>query len=221
MDVAAFQRWLNDHGAALTVDGKGGPMTRAAILHVFTNTDAPGASEGDIAAFAAELGCSLKQLQAVARVESAGGGFTKDGRPKILFERHYFWRLTQGKFPMSDWNQSKGGGYGLDSWTKLCMAACQDPDAAFSSASWGKFQIMGAHWSALGYPSPVAMAFTMTRSEADHYEALVRFIKANKLADEMRALSTSPKDCEAFAAAYNGPNFRKFDYAGKLARAMT
>lgn len=220
MDVAGLQLWLNAHGQDLTVDGQSGPRTRAAIINAFTNRQAPAASEDDIAAFAAELGCSLKQLRAVAKVESAGGGFTTAGMPKILFERHYFWRLTQGRFLVSPWNDAKGGGYGDDSWVKLTMAAGQDPEAAFSSASWGKFQIMGAHWSALGYPSPIAMAYAMTRSEAAHYDALVRFIRANHLEAKLKALSTRPADCESFAAAYNGPGFRKFKYHIKLAGAM-
>lgn len=48
-----------------------------------------------------ELGCEVAAIKAVAEVESAGSGFLSDGQPKILFERHYFSRLTGGKFDKS------------------------------------------------------------------------------------------------------------------------
>ena len=220
MTVADLQRWLNDRGASLTVDGQGGPLTRAAILSVFTNLQAPAVTDDELTEFAERCGASLKQLQAVAKVESAGGGFTDTGLPKILYERHYFWRLTNGAHGQTPWSNPKGGGYGESSWDKLCRAACVDPDAAFASCSWGKFQIMGAHWNALGYPSPLSMAYTMRQSEADHYEALVRFIAANRLQDEMRAISRDPETCRSFAKAYNGPAYERFKYHTKLAEAM-
>lgn len=220
MTIAEFQRWLNGHGASIEVSGQGDAATRAAILSVFTNLDAPAVSGDELVDFANRCGASLKQLKAVATVESAGGGFTREGRPKILYERHYFWRLTKGAHGVTPWSNPTGGGYDTDSWSKLCLAACADPDAAFASCSWGKFQIMGAHWEALGYSSPIAMAYTMRQSEADHYEALVRFIGANRLQDEMRAISRDPEACRAFAKAYNGPAYERFKYHLKLADAM-
>jgi hypothetical protein len=220
MDVRQLQGWLVEHGQPIGVDGVCGPQTRAAILAAFTNLSAPAVNDADIAAFAAAIGCTPKQIRAIAAVESAGGGFTNSGRPKILFERHYFYRLTGGRFGLSPWCNPKAGGYREDSWEKLCRAACLDPAAAFSSASWGKFQVMGAHWMKLDYRSPIAMAFSMTRSEADHYEALVRYIRVFGLADAARRLSTDPEDNRAFAKGYNGPGYARFDYHRKLARAM-
>jgi hypothetical protein len=220
MTIATFQAWLNARGADIAVDGAGGPKTRAAILDVFTNLHAPAVDSVELAGFADDLGVSLKQMMAVAKVESAGGGFTDTGRPKILFERHYFWRLTQGAHGLQPWSNPQGGGYDQDSWSKLCLAACVDPSAAFASCSWGKFQIMGAHWLALDYLSSYGMAYTMVHSEADHYEALVRFVKANRLVEEMRAISRDPETCRGFAKAYNGPGYERFRYHLKLAEAM-
>lgn len=221
MNVRELQEWLNEHGQCIPVDGLGGRQTRDAILKAFVNLNAPAVEDVDIDGFASAIGCTPKQIRAIAKVESSGGGFTNEGRPKILFERHYFWRLTEGKFPRSLWNDPKYGGYSaMDSWQKLTRAACQDPHAAFSSASWGKFQVMGAHWSKLDYRSPIAMAWTMTRSEADHYEALVRYIAKFGLVEEARALSTNPEDNRAFAKGYNGPAYDRNRYHVKLAEAM-
>lgn len=220
MNVSELQQWLVDHGQQIAVDGVGGPLTRSAIIAAFTNKEAPAVNANDIIAFAANIGCSVKQLKAVAKVESAGSGFDANGRPKILFERHIFHRLTVGRWSPSKFSHASYGGYSEDSWDKLTLAACRDPDAAFSSASWGAFQILGSHWRALDYRSPIAMAWTMTQSEADHFEALVRFIKANSLQDEVGALSTNPADCVAFARKYNGPAYARNSYDKKLAAAM-
>lgn len=220
MNATEFQEWLNARGAGLIVDGKPGAKTAAAVEQVFRNQCAPAVDDADIVAFASSIGCTTKQLRAVAKVESGGSAFDAKGRPKILFERHYFHRLTNGRWSVSAYSDSKGGGYSEDSWVKLGQAACKDPVAAFQSASWGKFQIMGAHWKALDYLSPLSMAWAMREGEAAHYDALVRFVKANGLEDEMRALSADPDDCRPLARKYNGPNYEKFSYHTKLAAAM-
>lgn len=48
-----------------------------------------------IALAAKRLGVDVPTVRAVAEVESNGVGFLPDGRPKILFERHIFSRLTE------------------------------------------------------------------------------------------------------------------------------
>lgn len=221
MTTAEFQAWLNAHGENIAVDGAAGPMTRAAIMSAFANRNAPAVSDAEVTDFAAQIGCTVKQLRAVAKVESGGAAYDAAGRPKILFERHYFHRLTEGRWSVSAFSNPDAGGYSEDSWDKLAAAACRDPWAAFQSASWGKFQIMGAHWNALGYSSPLEMAWAMRQSEAGHYDALVRFVNVNGLADEMQRISTNPADNVAFASKYNGPGFRKFSYDAKLAVAMS
>lgn len=215
MEIKALQREI---GTA--ADGIWGPASRAALLDRFTNRNAPAISDGQLQAFADRLGVSLRQLAAVASVESSGGGFDAQGRPKILFERHVFHRLTQGRFSPASFSDPKFGGYGESSWEKLAFACGRDPAAAFASASWGKFQVMGFHAAALGFPSSFALAVSTTASEAAHYELLCRFIEVNKLAAPMRAISADPRDCRAFARAYNGSDYARNRHDEKLARAM-
>lgn len=212
----AFQRWL-----AVKDDGIVGPATIAAYDGRMVNLCAAAVTDADIRRFAADLGVSAKQVSAVAKVESAGGGYDNKGRPKILFERHYFWRLTDGAYPQAAWNQPKGGGYSEDSWGKLKSACRLDPVAALSSASWGKFQIMGAHWPSLGYPSVFAMVQSIVDGEVGHYDALARFIRVNGLQDEMLAISAKPADNVPFVLKYNGPNgVQQNKYHERLASAM-
>lgn len=220
MTVLDLQHWLNAHGQTVIPDGVGGPQTRAAIIGAFTNTCADAVSELDIQMLARRLNCSPKQIMAVAKVESGGSAFDAMGRPKILFERHYFWKRTGGRYGISPFNNPKGGGYNENSWDKLTRAACLDPEAAFGSASYGKFQVMGAHWNALGYPSALEMAYSTVTGEAAHYEMLARFIEANGLKWTLRALSNNADDNRAFAKSYNGKNYEQFSYHTKLAQAM-
>lgn len=215
MDVKSLQRTLG-----VTPDGVFGKNSRAALSARFTNTRAPAVTPADIAALASRLGCSTKQIAAVARVESSGGGFDNKGRPKILFERHLFHRQTNGRWSTTAYSATAGGGYAQDSWEKLALACAKDPDAAFGSCSWGKFQVLGLHWSRLGYESPYALAVSTVATEAAHYELLARYIEKFGLADEMGALSRDPDDCRAFAKGYNGPAYERFAYHTKLAAAM-
>lgn len=220
MTIEELQRWLNAHGRNLEVDGKCGPATRDAIKVAFINRAAPAINDADITVLASRLGCTTKQLRTVSIVESGGKAFDDGGKPKMLFERHLFHRATNGAYSISSFSNPKRGGYNEDSWDKLVAAACKDPDAAFASASWGKFQVLGKHWSALGYPSAIAMAYSTVENEANSYEMLARYIEFNNLKPALRKLSTNPKDCAAFAKGYNGPMFKQFAYDTKLAKAM-
>ncbi|ALC11202.1 N-acetylmuramidase domain-containing protein [Sphingopyxis sp. 113P3] len=226
MNLRDLQMWLNVRGANLVVDGLRGPSTRKAILDTFINRSAPAVTPAEIAQIAARLGGSPRQLAAVAKVESAGGGWDNQGRLKCLYERHYFWRRMQVIIPLLS-NPTPGGytidadGDGInDSWEKVADAAMRSPLAAFESASWGKFQIMGAHAKSLGYGNAVEFVWALSRSEKAHYEALARFIETNGLTKAFRALSTNPDDCRAFAKGYNGTAYEKGGYHRKLAEAM-
>lgn len=220
MNPTDLQKWLTEHGQAIVVDGLCGPKTRAAISSAFTNPCAPAITDAEIGTFAARLGCSVKQLRAVAMVESSGSGFDAQGRPKILFERHLFHRYTSGHFSLSLYSNPSGGGYDIDSWQKLEMAACRDPDAAFSACSWGKFQVLGGHWNALRYASPIEMAYSAVTGEAAHYEMLARYAEVNGLGGAIARLSMNAHDNVEFARKYNGPAYQQFSYHTKLASAM-
>lgn len=226
--LAALQTWLNAKGwkPQLVVDGLPGPATREAFMGIFANRAAPAVTEPELAAFAARLGGTLKQIRAVAAVESGGSGFLHTGHPKILWERHHFWKRLQLAAPLI--SNPKPGGYTLDanrngvndSWEKLTEAAMHAPAWAIESCSWGKFQVMGFWWKPLGYASAIDFAWSMRESEAGHFEALVRYIQHNKLAGAFQALSADPETSRAFARGYNGRRYEDFDYHTKLARAM-
>lgn len=229
----ALQQFLVGKGAPIAVDGAVGPQTQRALFDLFANRNAPAITPGEVAMVAQSIGVSEAQVRAVAKVESSGGGYLLSGHPKILWERHWLFKrigrsLSATSVAGALVAAPQMGGYTLDadrdgindSWEKLIEACAVDPVAAFESASWGKFQIMGGHWKALGYPSVFDFAWSMRESELGHYRALAAFIKANGLVPALKAVSEKPATNERFARGYNGPAWRKNDYAFKLAQAM-
>lgn len=202
-------------------DGVWGDLSRKALLGAFVSANTAPLPAERIRGFAQRLGVSVRQLSAVARVEAAGSGFDKERRPKMLFERHKFHQYTKGRHSVCRFSNPQSGGYGENSWDKLLDAlATGQADAAFMACSWGKFQVLGEYWDDFAYASPYALASSTVGSEMGHYQLLVHYIEANRLQDEMAALSADPETCRAFARAYNGANYGQFDYHNKLAAAM-
>ena len=176
-------------------------------------------TDSDIEAAAKTIGCQVAAVRAVIAVES-GGGFQADGRPKILFERHYFSRLTKGKFNASnpDISNPKWGGYGPSStqYDRLARAIKLDRDAALRSASWGAFQIMGDNCKMCGFAGVEEFVKAMVSGSAAQLDAFVGFIRKSGLDDELVRCNWA-----AFARGYNGPAYRDNHYDTKLAAAFT
>lgn len=183
----------------------------------------------DFRAAAEPYGIDPLYLMAVAEVESAGHGFLDDGRPKILFEGHIFWRRLRAKklnpesllvlFPDAgdilypQWTRIYYIG-GAGEHDRLKRAVQIGGLAAYESASWGKFQVMGYHARRLGYEDAQDMAGEMYQGEAQHLDAFVRYCKAYGLLDDLQR-----QDHAGFARGYNGPGFAKNRYDEKIEQA--
>ena len=239
MNVKELQAWINSKIKEehldlplLIEDGKGGPITRSTFIMLFINKNARGVTEFEKLSIAKSLGDKdTKRITAVAKVETNGSGWLSNGLPKILYERHYFYRFTKKTIAWLTFgfiSNPTSGGYTVDldkngiddNWDKLAAAVCIDPDAAVKSVSIGSFQVMGAWFRECGYDQPIDMLWAARNSEYEHYKMLAGFIKANKLQSKFLMISKNPKDCVPFVAAYNGPNWAKNDYANKLAKAL-
>lgn len=177
-------------------------------------------THADYVRAAEALGCEVAAIQAVARVESSGGGFFPDGRPKILFEAHVFSRLTKGEFDTSHphlssrrWNRALYRG-GIREYDRLEEAKKLAPVEALSSCSWGRFQIMGFNHKAAGFATVHEFVEAMHESEGRHLDAFAAFVVHAGLADELRR-----RDWAGFARGYNGPAFRENQYDTKIASA--
>lgn len=167
------------------------------------------------------IGVGEDEIHAVLDTETRGTGFDSKKRPIILFEPHIFFKQLAAHKPDAldkgvsqglayrKWGEQK---YPSDSYPRLEKAMAIDPELACRSASWGLGQIMGFNHSMCGYKSALEMVEKFKDDEEDHLLAMVKFIIAAGLDDELRR-----KDWVGFARGYNGPGFAKNGYDKKLA----
>jgi hypothetical protein len=173
-------------------------------------------SADGLAAGAAAIAVQPVEMWTVLGVETSGWGFLADRRPKILFERHYFHRLTGGRFDDGDISDPQAGGYGAGGahqYDRLARAIALDRGAALQSASWGVGQIMGANFNAAGFADVETMVAAMSDSEDGQLAAVAAFLKSQKLDAHLRA-----HDWAAFARGYNGPSYKENGYDTNLAQ---
>lgn len=179
------------------------------------------------------IGCKVACIKAVYEVEAAGRGYLPDGRVKILFEGHRFWKqlIKAGEAPAifikshpeysnvlyKDWTKSKYKGGALE-WDRVsqalnvCIQLSCSPEAALKSASYGSFQIMGENCLLCGYATAQEMISEYNLGgEAEQLTSFIQFIKATHLDDELRDLNWA-----AFAKGYNGTQYRLNNYDKKL-----
>lgn len=222
--VITFQKQKN-----LVADGKVGDKTRAALLE---QNISKLLKDSDYTAAAARLKVSELAIRVFGAVEGRGVGFLKNGKPKILFERHRMYaylRLKKGaafanKMAVERPNivNKKSGGYqGNEAeYVRLELAKQIDVECALMSASWGQFQIMGENWKDLGYASAQDFVDQQFASESFQLEAFIRFIewktgiidnKKVALIDALRA-----ENWDAVFTLYNGPNYKKLGYQAKF-----
>lgn len=171
---------------------------------------------------AIRLQLNFAVIRAVAEVESAGSGFVSldDPRPKVLFEGHYFHRLTTGKFDASHpklsypkWSKEKYAKTAAGEWQRLEAAMGLDREAALQAASWGTFQIMGANYGACGFND--INAFVQAQSDMEgQLDTFAKFVSRPPFIALLKE-----QNWEGFAEAYNGPAYASNRYAEKLAAA--
>lgn len=219
--VRAFQR---EQG--LVIDGIAGRKTQAAL---YQEKGDKALRQIELVGAADTLEVELAAVMAVNEVESRGVGFHHGGArhnaPVILFERHIMHRRLQLHGVAVDEarrrhpglvNPRPGGYLGGPAEHRRLEAAVEIHEAAaIESASWGLFQIMGFHWSHLGYASAHAWREAMRASEGHQLEAFVRFIEA----DPAIHAALRRRDWRDFARRYNGPDFERNDYDTRLAAA--
>lgn len=226
--VIAFQ-WENQ----LVMDGIIGEKTWKVMMliasHYLHETSGQFLSESDLVKAADKLDIELAAIKAVNEVESRGSGFLNNF-PKILFERHVFWKrlkkhgLDPEQYSQDNANilQKSYGGYkgGVREIARLEKAKVIHESAALESASWGLFQIMGYHWKTLDYSSVEDFMRCMMMSEAEQLEAFVRFIQHNRLDKWLRLkagqTSLELENFEKFAYRYNGPAYLRNSYHTKM-----
>lgn len=154
---------------------------------------------------AAKFGIEYFALCAVLKVESAGNGFSKNGKIKIQFEPYHFRRYTGLRIANGVENQKA-------EYTAYFKAAGIDEEFAMFSTSWGLGQIMGFNHKRAGYITVREMVSTFNSSEYYQLKGMLNFIKSGRKL--YKALKE--KDWATFAYYYNGKYYKKWNYDVKL-----
>lgn len=192
-----------------------------------------------------EHGILYAVLRAIIEVEAKGSGFLNSDEPKILFERHIFYReLTSLGFvtlanqmsslrpDLCHKNPTAKGNYGGESVQHKRLKQAQDllllvrPDSdeklqqvirecALKSCSWGLGQLMGFNYKLCGFNDLQSFINAMYADEKSQLSAMVSFLKSKGLLKAMQN-----KDWHKIALNYNGKNYRKFNYHVKLEQAF-
>lgn len=174
---------------------------------------AAAATDADIARLADSLQCHPADLEAIAEVESSGFGWFPDGRIKILFEKHWFYKLIpveartnamKNGLARKNWISPKNGGYKdqatADARYKLLERAIKiDREAAFQSISIGSFQIMGFNHAICGHQTAEGMFNAFCESEVYQLSALAGFLTNKGLLSAIRS-----RDFQKIETVYNG-----------------
>lgn len=183
---------------AIPFAGKGAPLSEAGLDKACT-----------------VLQCDLASIWSLMTVETRGFGFLQDRRPKILYERHVFHRLTKGSYDSNpNLSSPNAGGYvgGEAEYNRLEAAMQLDQDAALQSVSWGLGQIMGFNAKQIGYTSALDMATRFGDGEHEQLYGVVQFIRNDP--QLLKALQS--RDWKQVAYHYNGEAYMKNEYDLKL-----
>jgi hypothetical protein len=195
-------------------------VLRTAILRAMEEGPDYRLTEADFAEAAGRLGCDVAAIRAVRRVEASANPFVS-GKPTILFEPHRFSRATGHRFDASHpalssrtWNRRLYPATQAGRWAQLLGAAALDIDAAFASASYGAFQILGENFAVCGARDAFAFAWQEAQTEADQLAHFCAFVEGTGLAGALRR-----HDWAKFARGYNGTAYRENRYDERLAAA--
>lgn len=172
------------------------------------------------------LGCEPEIIMSIRDVEAPRGAYDQNGELTILFEAHVFWRelvkkgISPDKYKVQysdilskSWNPKLYGKYSQQ-WNRLNKAAQINKEAAYRSASYGMFQIMGNHAESLGFKDVFEFVSFMKESEYNQLHCFCLFIKENNLTKHLIS-----KNFAGFALGYNGPGYKENRYDVKLQNA--
>lgn len=170
-------------------------------------------SDDAMSRLASECGCHPADLDAIAEVESAGFGWFPDGRMKILFEKHWFYKNLSGSartqavkagLARKRWISPSKGGYRDqntpdDRYGILARAIQINEEAALRSVSMGRFQIMGFNYKLCGFSSAKQMWAAFLDSEKHQVLAFANFLRNKNLLPSLQS-----RDFERIETVYNG-----------------
>ena len=186
------------------------------------NKGAP--TQEDYEKIANELGIEVCVVKAVAEVESRGNGFDGECKAKILYERHWFSKLTERKYDSNRFisapssfkmgRTNKEEHYGGWSRERFIEASAIDKNAAIQATSWGAFQIMGFNYKDAGFSSAEDFMEAMESSTEEQVRAFITFLINYKNGAVKTAMNQ--KNWARVAYLYNGEGYKINSYDTKM-----
>lgn len=143
----------------------------------------------------------INVLKAIIEVETGGKGFSDTGKIIIQFEPAWFKKKAPFA-PSGAWSVNKIDVQSKE-WEAFNNAFSINPTAAMESTSIGLPQIMGFHWSRLGYKSVGAMWDDFKTGLKAQVKALVMFLET----DSRLIKAVNEKDWHIVASIYNGSGY--------------
>lgn len=177
-------------------------------------------NNADVVAAAQRVGVLPSRVRALIEVETSGRGFDRQKRPRILFERHKFYKYVpvslRSRAVKAGLANPRAGGYGKfsEQYPKMRRAISIDEESALLSASYALGQIMGFNHKLAGHANVYQLIEYAKRGEAEQIVQIVTFVKSVGLQDELRR-----GDWKGVARGYNGVAYARNKYDIKLARA--
>lgn len=215
----AVKKWQSEHG--LVADGIVGKKTWMKLIE--DDLKSGQLTDADYIKAAIELDVEVAVLKAIKTVES-GGKAMQNGIPTMLFEGHIFWKqlearkINPSKYVKGNenilykyWTKKHYTGRNAGEYARLQKAIKINEAAAYESASYGMFQIMGNNYKVCGYNSAKEFYNALCESEDAHFYSFINFIKAKGIVPYMQK-----KDWSGIAYRYNGPSYKKNNYHKKL-----
>lgn len=186
-------------------------------LPVFNSVGGGVISEQAYINAAQSLDCEVAAIKAIALTESKHSPFLSPGRPYILYEKHYFGRLTHHQFDdshpdISGRHPYKHYGSYEEQYKRLEEAKKLNREAALKSVSWGAFQIMGANFQKAGFSNVESFVTAMNSIDGQFY-AFIHYVKGNRTL----LVALRNKSWATVANLYNGPDYRQNNYDVKIA----
>lgn len=218
----AVKKWQTSKG--LVADGIVGPKTWLKLIE--NDIKSGNLTDADYIKAAVELDVEVAALKAIKEVESGGKAFV-NGIPVMLFEGHIFWQrlLAHNIDPHQyvkgnedilypKWTKAHYTGNNNGEFKRLKKAIAINEAAAYESASYGMFQIMGLNYKICGYTSAQNFFNALCNSEDAHFYSFIKFIKAKGIVPYLKA-----KNWAQVAYRYNGSGYKANKYDQKLAIA--
>ena len=163
-------------------------------------------SQNDYEDAANFLDIELPALQAVAKIESFGSGFTDSHKPTILLNKTLstYKNIDDIIYKAQTRKYYKNGDA---EWERLNRAKKINEEAAICSTSYGMFQIMGFNYDICLCTSVLEYEVLNFASAKEQLLLFCKYIHTEGLTKYLK-----DKNWKTFALRYNGPGYAKNKY---------